>query len=90
MTRAGALLAELHSDVGHKMHSRLDALGKAVSKDPKAVEAALNIPHDQTLLLFVAVGYPGAGPSETNARRVRKPLPAIAAWGNWDGTPVEA
>lgn len=41
MTRAGALLAELRSDVGHKMHSRLDALGKAVSKDPKAVEAAL-------------------------------------------------
>jgi len=53
------------------------------------VEEALHIPPDQTLLLFVAIGYPGPGPSETNARRTRKPLASMAAWGKWDGPPIE-
>ena len=60
-----------------------------VSNHYAAVENALNIPPDQTLLLFVAIGYPGPGPSKTNARRTRKPLAAMAAHGKWNGPPIE-
>ena len=60
-----------------------------VSNHYAAVENALNIPPDQTLLLFVAIGYPGPGPSDTNARRMRKPLIAMTARGKWNGPPIE-
>jgi len=50
--------------------------------------AALRLPETHELLLMIAVGYPGGDVSQTYASRMRKPLPAIAAWDRWDGSPV--
>ena len=50
--------------------------------------AALRLPESHELLLMIAAGHPGGEPSQTYASRLRKPLPAIAAWDRWDGSPV--
>lgn len=57
-------------------------------KDEAAVRRALNLPPDQSLLLFVAVGHPDEEPVATNASRLRKPLASMAACDRWDGAPV--
>jgi nitroreductase len=56
---------------------------------PDTVRQALRLPETQELVLLIAVGYPGgADAKDTNASRLRKPLPAMAAWDRWDGSPV--
>lgn len=53
-----------------------------------AVHRALNLQPEHTLLLFVAVGNPDEHAVNTNASRLRKPLPSLATWDRWSGSPV--